>query len=477
MDRWYYEGDKPDAKLVLEPIGNAQTEDFAKKLFVTFSSLQQREGGPNAINTYDLTFTYGTGFNITTGVGRDLMKLLLRPPKEIPVDERDALECLFSYLRKAGVYFALSGDALSTRVAHVEKRGNDFIGWVIDDVNGTLKCPAVPGESHNNSIALDAIRYRPQILDAFAIAGAATTLPGQEKPAAEIRRALVDVQWQIFLTKQRPIFKHYTVVKTQALFNYLVHMNHFMSARTQDGMLTWAIARRLIVGTATYTEDGKEITATKPIAFRSKGVGDTEVVVADQPAPRKSNVSTRQSKKGSSKAAATQQSPGPVRKLTTVTILPSVDIDIQIGQLVFNYARQPAGGDNSSWKTWGQLWGQFKDDLKSEKITQVPVFPLQLMAEKVAEVKKSLTPPGAAVSPQDDANLNKRAEAQVKAEYEVVDILQQISADLVIGETLKTGQYVGLRKVDKQEVSAIEASKQLGDVNFVVSTSTLGAKP
>ncbi|WP_394820792.1 hypothetical protein [Pendulispora albinea] len=462
VDRWMYEGDKPPTEL-MDELQNAQTDDYAKRLFHAFRPFVTREGAPNAINTYDLTFTFGTGFNVTTGLGNEMMRAMVNPPAALPDKERIALRCALTYLRKAGVYFAVAGSRLATRVAHVEKRGDTYIGWVLDDEDGQKKHPAIKGKRHNNSVALEAIRYRPRVLDAFVIAGAATALPDQEEASAEIRCALVDLQWQFFLAKYPSSeFRLNGLLKTQSLFTYLIHVRHFGSSYLPDYVITWAIARRLVTATVTYTENGTPMTTTKPLAFRASGVGDAELLIEEPPPPpappkkvsgKKAAVPEKKPEPGAPAPPPTP--PKPVRTVSQFSLYPpSAEVDIQIGRLTFLYYMQSRGGRSSPWKTWVDLWDQFKKDLTAvdDVKTGLPDFPLRAKADVVAEAKTRIA---AARGPTaKEPELQREAEAEVVKEHEIIDIPKE-AADIVPGETLSAGPYVGLRKVDRAETPEV----------------------
>jgi hypothetical protein len=243
-------------------LSEAGDDQLRRRIAACFeqSKLPLREGMPDAIVSYDGTVTWGSGWNMTSGDGAQLLRMIARPDKAgAPKDGigyAAACRALQEYLWKCGIYFDAKpvNKQVNLAIVHLEERDGGVRGWVVtndEDIDAY-------------GAAFSYMQRNRTILEAFGAAGREAKLPDQfidpASPPMPINEAAHRTSHHLFYKIRHPHFVLHTLVKTQAAFFALAHMNHFGSIYHPDRVIMWGIMRRLIPVEIRYeSEAGAEL--------------------------------------------------------------------------------------------------------------------------------------------------------------------------------------------------------------------------
>jgi hypothetical protein len=228
-----------------------------------------REGGWNAINTYDGTFTYGSGWNMTSGEG-DALLFGLADPSVVILRKPEADDAVYvssftagcanvcTYLKKCGLWFddqrvvACSKAQNNMRILHIDTSGGSPVGYVVD--NAQLCREQNLGLGGKSSVMGNAYRYlsmNRRLIEALIRAGTTDPkLPQEDTVPDGTRMAAGDVmrtvQLRLFEVNRMKHFGWWAACATQGLFFLLVHANHFGGAYAQNSIIQFGITSKLV---------------------------------------------------------------------------------------------------------------------------------------------------------------------------------------------------------------------------------------
>ena len=388
VDCWVY-GGKGATQAELDSLSS--TDEFVKRAILTFKHFQKREAGLNGLMTYDGTFSYGPGNNLSTGLDF-IMKYMLHPPTApllTPELEQARLEAA-AFFKKAGIWFGSCSGGIGPLVAHIDSSGAKPRGWVVQGItSGDVSVKYGDHEPHD--FAFEYIRHTKDVLNLWTQVGLNDSLPGGT--STSVRLLFVRLAFQTYLDMWRPSFRLHKLLATQAGFTLLAHLQGWGMAYAPDMFIGWAFAREKVATTVTHADGA---VTRLPISIR---VGNTD---ADEDTIVNKE-DTGPAKKGQTK---TKEVVEPGIKLTPHT--PSAQTDIQVAQaaVAFLCLRFPTYPNRAyNWGPLYSFWLQFCGDIKKADeggyTGEIPPlfekYEDVLNAEIVARTKDGVVPPKADV--------------------------------------------------------------------------------
>ncbi len=271
---WMYMGSNQSA----EPAPPDSADMPVKRMYWAEKTLF-REGGWDAINTYDGTFTYGSGWNMTSGEGGALFVGLAKPATVVlrkPECDDPTYVSSFvagcantcTFFKKCGIWFddtmvrACGMTQNNMRILHIDDSG---AGYIVDNSQlcrkpnlGLGGVPTIMG------CAYKYLAMNRKLVEAFICAGSTKNstkrLPDEDQvpdgtrmPSPDVMRT---VQLRLFERNRMAHFKWSAACATQASFFLLVHANHFGAAYAEDAIIQFGISSKLVPAVTSNTSPG-----------------------------------------------------------------------------------------------------------------------------------------------------------------------------------------------------------------------------
>lgn len=302
---WAYGGDKtfagspkPDLKAftnelmdldyIKKPEDPKEVDSDDKKrlrrfLVETYVRYFDREGAPNAVGTWDNTFTFGAGCNATGGLGRELLQEFAVPrTKRLNPGSGKALTVAHEYLNKCGIavrpvdppgigvndirvlHFEGDGDPVAYRVMNryvpqpgppTPPRSTAFpartMAWLSEQYTKIAAEVAAQERAEASKVwehwlAYEYLRHQPNLIRAFAALGYLEQLP--DDPARHTKEygaahALAELGMSVLYDASIKLFPLHPIIRRSSLLTFLHHILPWWSGNNPTPAMLWAIAR------------------------------------------------------------------------------------------------------------------------------------------------------------------------------------------------------------------------------------------
>jgi hypothetical protein len=387
---------------------------------------KSREGTPPTVVSYDATFSYGAGFNVSSAGGWAILRdIALQPDKKYETAERAALAEMWTFFKKCGVCFHAEhvdqtpGSPFPIDAVHIEEGPGDKVrGYAVS--NKTLVKTGVHlvwGQNHQEThgAAYELIRHTPVLLQAFIVAGVGDKVPDQQNAdAAPTGDTLAIANFKLFCALHAKTLALPQFIKGRALRIMLVHYMHWGPIFRVTTMILWAFSRQLVK--AKITLKGGAAAAT-PVEVK----GD--------------------------KTVAESSDEGSLGDIANIEFTPTFDTDVQFARLLGAYAAKVLPG--ASRAQMQGYWKDFLDDL----------------SEHDGQAALVATQPSSFLDSVDDLK---------KKDATITDAV--IASDYVTETIGKTVRVLG-KKRDIDEIKAFRGDAGSKPLNSLVSLLQANAKP